>query len=54
MKLVTERREISSPLLRLLAPIGSIAVALFVAGFLLLASGAPSTASRRRWSRPPR
>lgn len=39
MKLVTERREISSPLLRFTAPIISIAIALFVAGFLLLASG---------------
>lgn len=39
MKLVTERREISSPLLRFSAPIVSIAIALFVAGFLLLANG---------------
>ena len=39
MKLVMERREISSPLLRFSAPIASIGVALFVAGFLLLASG---------------
>ena len=39
MKLVIERREISSALLRFSAPIASIAVALFVAGFLLLASG---------------
>lgn len=39
MKLVVERREISSPLFRFSAPIISIAVALFIAGFLLLASG---------------
>jgi len=39
MKLVIERREISSPLLRFSAPLASIGVALFVAGFLLLASG---------------
>ncbi len=39
MKLVTERREISSPLLRFSAPLISIGFALFVAGFLLLASG---------------
>ncbi len=39
MQLITERREISSPLFRLLTPIVSIAIALFVAGFLLLASG---------------
>ena len=39
MKLVTERREISSPLFRFSAPIISIGIALFVAGFLLLASG---------------
>jgi len=38
MKLVIERREISSPWLRFTAPIASICVALFVAGFLLLAS----------------
>jgi ABC-type uncharacterized transport system permease subunit len=38
MKLVTERREISSPLLRFSAPIVSIAFALFIAGFLLLAN----------------
>lgn len=39
MKLVTERREISSTLFRFGAPIVSIAIALFVAGFLLLAAG---------------
>lgn len=39
MKLVTERRDISSPLLRFSAPIASIAVALICAGFLLLAAG---------------
>ncbi len=39
MKLVTERRELSSQLLRFCAPLVSIAVALFVAGFLLLAAG---------------
>ncbi|HEY5672725.1 MAG TPA: ABC transporter permease [Malonomonas sp.] len=39
MKLITERREISSALFRFSAPIISIGVALFVAGFLLLASG---------------
>ena len=39
MKLVTERREITSPLLRFGAPLLSIGFALFVAGFLLLASG---------------
>ncbi|PLX96906.1 MAG: ABC transporter permease [Desulfuromonas sp.] len=37
MKLVIERREISSRLFRFSAPLVSIAVALFVAGFLLLA-----------------
>lgn len=39
MQLTTERREISSPLFRFAAPLVSIAIALFVAGFLLLASG---------------
>ena len=39
MKLVTERREITSPLFRFSAPVISIGIALFVAGFLLLASG---------------
>lgn len=39
MKLVTERREITTPLFRYSAPLVSIAVALFVAGFLLLANG---------------
>lgn len=39
MKLVTERRDISSPLLRFFAPVASIAVALVCAGFLLLATG---------------
>jgi len=39
MKLITERREISSPLIRFAAPIISIAIALFIAGFLLLANG---------------
>ena len=38
MKLVTEKRELSSPLFRFTAPIVSILVALFVAGFLLLAA----------------
>ncbi len=38
MKMVIERREISSPWLRFTAPIASICIALFVAGFLLLAS----------------
>ncbi len=39
MKFVIERREISSPLFRFAAPIVSVATALFIAGFLLLASG---------------
>lgn len=39
MKLVAEKRELSSPLFRFTAPIVSILVALFVAGFLLLAAG---------------
>lgn len=39
MKFVVERREISSPLFRFTAPIISIAFALFIAGFLLLAAG---------------
>lgn len=39
MQLITERREISSAFFRFSAPIVSIAIALFVAGFLLLASG---------------
>ncbi len=39
MKLVIERREISSALFRFSAPIVSIGIALFIAGFLLLASG---------------
>lgn len=39
MQLITERREITSALFRFAAPIVSIAFALFVAGFLLLASG---------------
>ncbi len=38
MKLVIERREISSPLFRFSAPLVSIAIALFIAGFLLLAA----------------
>ena len=38
MKLVTEKRELSSKLFRVLAPVVSIFVALFVAGFLLLAA----------------
>lgn len=38
MKLVTEKRELSSKLFRFMAPIISIMVALFVAGFLLLAA----------------
>lgn len=39
MKLVAVKRELSSPLFRFCAPIVSILVALFVAGFLLLAAG---------------
>jgi simple sugar transport system permease protein len=39
MKLVTEKRELSSRLFRISAPVISILVALFVAGFLLLAAG---------------
>lgn len=39
MKLLTEKREITSRLFLFTAPIASIAVALFVAGFLLLAAG---------------
>lgn len=39
MKLVTEKREISSRLFLISTPIISILVALFVAGFLLLAAG---------------
>jgi len=39
MKLVTEKRELSSQLFRFSAPVVSILVALFIAGFLLLAAG---------------
>ncbi|MFO7765678.1 MAG: ABC transporter permease [Pelovirga sp.] len=39
MKLVIERRDTSSALVRFLAPVASIAVALAFAGFLLLAAG---------------
>lgn len=39
MKLVAVKRELSTPLFRFCAPIASILVALFVAGFLLLAAG---------------
>jgi general nucleoside transport system permease protein len=39
MRLVAVKRELSSPLFRFTAPLVSIAVALFVAGFLLLAAG---------------
>lgn len=39
MKLVAVKRELSTPLFRFGAPIVSILVALFVAGFLLLAAG---------------
>ena len=39
MKLVTEKRELSSAWFRFSAPVVSILVALFVAGFLLLAAG---------------
>ena len=39
MKLVTVKRELTSKLFRFTAPIISILVALFVAGFLLLAAG---------------
>ena len=39
MKLITEKRELSSQLFRFIAPIISVLVALFVAGFLLLAAG---------------
>ncbi|MEJ2491268.1 MAG: ABC transporter permease [Desulfuromonadales bacterium] len=39
MKLITEKRTLSAPLFRFGAPIISILVALFVAGFLLLAAG---------------
>lgn len=39
MKLVAEKRELSSRLFRISAPIVSILFALFVAGFLLLAAG---------------
>ena len=39
MKLITEKRELSSRLFRFTAPIISVLVALFVAGFLLLAAG---------------
>ena len=39
MKMVIERREISSPLFRFIAPLASIGVALFIAGSLLLAGG---------------
>ena len=39
MKLITEKRELSSRLFRFTAPIISVLVALFVAGFLLLATG---------------
>ncbi|NOY12309.1 MAG: ABC transporter permease, partial [Deltaproteobacteria bacterium] len=39
MQLITERREISSPLFRFSAPLIALALALFIAGFLLLAGG---------------
>lgn len=39
MRLVAVKRELSTPLFRFCAPIVSILVALFVAGFLLLAAG---------------
>jgi ABC-type uncharacterized transport system permease subunit len=39
MKLIAEKRELSSPLFRIAAPVVSIVVALFVAGFLLLSAG---------------
>ncbi len=47
MKFVIEKREISSPLFRFTAPIISIAIALFIAGFLLLASGVDPMAAYR-------
>lgn len=47
MKLVTERREITSKLFLFSAPVVSIAFALFVAGFLLLASGVNPLAAYR-------
>ncbi len=47
MKLVTERREISSKLFRFSAPLVSIGIALFVAGFLLLAAGVNPLAAYR-------
>jgi simple sugar transport system permease protein len=39
MKLITEKRELATKWFRFFAPIVSILVALFVAGFLLLAAG---------------
>jgi len=39
MKLIAEKRESSTPLFRFTAPIISVFIALFVAGFLLLAAG---------------
>ena len=39
MKLITEKRELTTKGFRFFAPIISILVALFVAGFLLLAAG---------------
>ncbi|MCW8858849.1 MAG: ABC transporter permease, partial [Deltaproteobacteria bacterium] len=47
MKLVIERREMSTALFRFSAPIASIAIALFIAGFLLLASGVNPLAAYR-------
>ena len=47
MKLVVERREMSSPLFRFSAPLISIAIALFIAGFLLLAGGVSPLAAYR-------
>ncbi|PNU21483.1 ABC transporter permease [Geothermobacter hydrogeniphilus] len=41
----TERRELNAPLLRFLAPLLSVLVALFVAGFLLLAAGVDPAAA---------
>ncbi len=45
LSLRAERRELSSPLLRFAAPFISILVALFVAGFLLLAAGVDPAAA---------
>ena len=47
MRLITERRDLSSPLFRFSATCAAIAAAFFIAGFLLLASGVNPLAAYR-------